>query len=62
MMKRFAIAGSRNFDNYEKLKSEMDLILRFYDIENEITIVSGGVEAPMLWVSAMPESTEFRSK
>lgn len=42
MMKRIVIAGSRNFDNYERLKSEMDTILRFYDVKNEITIVSGG--------------------
>lgn len=42
MMKRIIIAGCRDFNDYEKLKSETNIVLRFYDIKTEITIVSGG--------------------
>ena len=41
-MIRFIVAGSRDFNDYELLKSEMDAILRFYDIKTEVTIISGG--------------------
>ena len=42
MIKRIIIAGSRDFNNYQKLKAEMDMLLHFYDKSKEIVILSGG--------------------
>lgn len=41
-MIKIIIAGSRDFNDYKKLKSQMDLILSYYDKMKEITIISGG--------------------
>lgn len=41
-MLRFVIAGSRHFNDYKRLKNELDIIFRFYNVKAEITIISGG--------------------
>ncbi len=43
-MKRIVVAGSRDFNNYEKLKNELDIILRFFDKAAELIILSGGCQ------------------
>jgi len=41
-MIKIIIAGGRNYNNYEKLKTEVDKLLAIIKTKTEITIITGG--------------------